>query len=155
MYSYWDRLRILKLLSLQRRRERFIIILMFKIINKIAPNDLNFETITSDRRGIKVKVPPLNMNSSQRARTAYECSFAVMGPKLWNTLPPHINTITKKGPLKTALSKHLELIPDEPPVDGISSHNSLLDRNRLQLLGGRSAAAAGDAGPHLLQRART
>ena len=154
-YSYWDRLRILKLLSLQRRRERFIIIQTWKIINNQTPNDLQFEIITSERRGVKVKVPPLNMNASQRARSAYESSFAVLGPKLFNTLPRHISTITKKGPFKTALSKHLESIPDEPPVDGVTSRNSLLDRNRLQLLGGRSAATAGDAGPHPRRRART
>ena len=100
-----------------------------------------------------MKIPPLNMDASQRARTAYESSFAVVGPKLFNTLPHHISTITKRGPFKTALSKHLERIPDQPPVDGITSHNSLLEMNRLQLLGGRSAAA-GDAGPHPRPRAR-
>ena len=39
-FTYHERLRILGLMSLQRRRERFIIITMFKIINNIIPNEL-------------------------------------------------------------------------------------------------------------------
>ena len=50
-------------------------------------------------------------------------------------------------------------IPDEPSVDGFTRHNSLLEMNRLQVLGGRTltTAAPGDAavedddGLHLLQ----
>ena len=37
--DYWDRLQFLKILSLQRRRERYSIILMFKILNNFTPND--------------------------------------------------------------------------------------------------------------------
>ena len=78
-FSYYDRLKILRIQSLQRRRERFCIILMWKIINGLTPNDIHIETTTSERRGIKAKVPPLNMNATQRARTMYETSFAVVG----------------------------------------------------------------------------
>ena len=45
---------------------------------------------------------------------------------------------------KTALSRYLALIPDEPPVDGFTRHNSLLEINRLQL-GGWSLTAAATA----------
>ena len=140
--SYYDRLRKLRITSLQRRRERYIIIMMWKIINHISPNDINFETTTSDRRGIKVKVPPLNMHATQRSRSQYESSFAVMGAKLWNIIPKRISTITNMATFKTALSRYLALIPDEPPVDGFTRHNSLLEMNRLQLGGWTLAAAA-------------
>ena len=146
-YSYHDRLKILKIHSLQRRRERFIIISVWKIINNVAPNDLNLQVTKSDRRGIKVKVPPLHRESTQRSRSLYEQSFGVVGPKLWNTLPQHVSTITSKCSFKTALSNHISHIPDRPPVSGISSHNSLLDINRLQmsLSGGRAPAVAAAA----------
>ena len=142
-YSYHKRLKILNIQSLQRRRERFIIIQVWKVINNISPNDLNFQIVTSERRGIKVKVPPINTRASQRSRSLYDSSFGVVGPRLWNTLPRKISLIKNKTTFKTALSKYLEWIPDEPPVDGYTRRNSLLDINRLNLLGGRTLPNAG------------
>ena len=137
-YTYHQRLRKLKLISLQRRRERFIIIQMWKIINNVSPNDLEFTITNNPRRGIKVKVPSINTNASQRSQSLYDSSFGVMGPRLWNILPKKISLITNKTTFKTSLTKHLERIPDEPPVDGYTRHNSLLEirlkpvRTRLQ-----------------------
>ena len=71
-FSYHDRLKILGLMSLQRRRERFIIITVWKIINEVIPNELNFTTVSSERRGIKVKVPPLRKDATQQARSTYK-----------------------------------------------------------------------------------
>ena len=116
--------------------------MMWKIINHISPNDLEFEFIYSDRRGIKVKVPPLNRHATQRSQSLYESSFGVVGPKLWNTIPKNINIITNMATFKITLSRYLAEIPDEPPVDGFTRHNSLLDMNRLQLGGWTLAAAA-------------
>lgn len=117
----------------------------FKIINNISPNDLDLQIIKSDRRGIKLKVPPLRMDATQRARSMYESSFAVVGPKLWNTLPSKISTMTNKDSFKIALSKHIAMIPDEPPIDGYTRHNSLLEYNRLQLAGGQNLIYAAPA----------
>ena len=144
-HSYHDRLKILKIMSLQRRRERFIIIQVWKVINGISPNDLQFELMNSARRGIKVKVPPINTNASQRARSLYDSSFGVVGPRLWNTLPRKISLISTKTTFKTALTRYLETIPDEPPVDGYTRHNSLLELNRLHLQGGRTLPNAAPA----------
>ena len=41
--NYWERLSQLKLFSIQRRRERFIIIHAQKIYLKLAPNDVNLQ----------------------------------------------------------------------------------------------------------------
>ena len=135
-FSYHDRLQILKIMSLQRRRERFIIIQMWKIINKLSPNDLDFTVTNNPRRGIKVKVPPINKSASQRSQSLYDSSFGVIGPRLWNILPRKLSLITIKTSFKTALGRFLERIPDEPPVDGFTRRNSLLEINRLNLLGG-------------------
>ena len=137
-YSYYERLQTLKIMSLQRRRERFIIIQIWKVINGISPNDLEFQVTNNPRRGIKVKVPPINTNASQRSRSMYDSSYGVVGPRLWNTLPRKISLITNKTTFKTALTRYLESIPDEPPVDGYTRHNSLLEINRLNLQGGRT-----------------
>ena len=125
--SYYNRLKALRIQSLQRRRERFIILTVWKIINGKMPNDLCLNFTDTPRRGIKVKVPSLNMKATQRARSRYENSFAVLGPLLWNTIPSKLSRITKMETFKVALSKYLEQIPDEPPIDGVTRYNSLLD----------------------------
>ena len=38
---YWDRLKTLGLMSRQRRRERYTILYVYKILHKIAPKDIN------------------------------------------------------------------------------------------------------------------
>ena len=83
-----------------------------------------------------MKVPSINTNASQRSQSLYDSSFGVMGPRLWNILPKKISLITNKTTFKTSLTKHLERIPDEPPVDGYTRRNSLLEINRLNIQGG-------------------
>ena len=39
-FNYWERLSSLNLMSLQRRRERYIIIHMWKVLRVVVPNDL-------------------------------------------------------------------------------------------------------------------
>ena len=124
--SYWDRLTALKILSLQRRRERFIIFHMWKILNGKAPNDLSFTFVKCDDR-IKCPLKPLP-RSQARIQTLFEDSFVVTGPKLWNLLPKQLTFIDTFTAFKTALDRFLELIPDRPPVEGYhsSNNNSLL-----------------------------
>lgn len=142
-YSYWERLQKLNLLSLQRRRERFIIIMMWKILNNVSPNSLNIQKTISDRRGLRAVVPPLTKSASAHSQSVYDSSFGVMGPRLWNCLPAKLTTITTKTTFKTHLSKHLARFPDHPPVDGISSDNALLEMNRSKMIGGQAAAMSG------------
>ena len=85
--NYWDRLQ-LSLMSLQRRRERYIVLHMWKFLHSITSNDLNIKFV-----GDQTKVPVRNRSSSAFHLSAYEHSFAVMGPKLWNCIPCVLNTI--------------------------------------------------------------
>ena len=127
--NYWDRLKALKLMSLQRRRERYIIIQMWKILNDNCPNDLSVRFMAPSRRGIKSVVPSLNRQSSRRNQTLYDNSFAVLGPRLWNTLPAKLTEITEKETFKHHLTKFILSFPDEPPVRGYSrsNGNSIID----------------------------
>ena len=43
-FDYWERLEKLKLLSLQRRRERYSIIHVWKMLNDKAPNNIGLKT---------------------------------------------------------------------------------------------------------------
>ena len=75
--DYWERLQKLDLLSLQRRRERYILIHSWKMKNGLAPNDINMQFKESSRHGIKAIVPAFNKKT--------QCS--------WNLLPKEVNTI--------------------------------------------------------------
>ena len=127
--SYWERLRKLKILSLQRRRERYTIIHTWKILHGEAPNDVNIVFSHNQRLGIRATVPAINHRTQASVATDYESSFKVRATKLWNTLPKKVNSAESIGSLKIALGKHLEQYPDNPPTQGYSAPNgnSILD----------------------------
>ena len=127
--SYWERLKRLKLQSLQRRRERYIIIHVWKIINNETSNDLQLRFKRHHRLGNRAITPSLNKGASRAALTSYESSFAVRGCQLWNTLPAHVNSKTTLEAFKTVLGKHMDSIVDQPPTPGYVTvnSNSILD----------------------------
>jgi len=67
-FDYWEWLRKLELISLQRRRERFIIIWMFRCRLGEVSNDMGIEIRSPRRLGIKAVVPPLSINGSGLAQ---------------------------------------------------------------------------------------
>ena len=127
--DYWERLKALGLMSLQRRRERFIIITMWKILNKKCPNDIEIVFNNESRHGITAKLPPLSRTSSARNQSLRDTSFSMIGPKLWNCLPNNLTVLTDFDKFKTDLTELLLSFPDKPPTSGYSSanHNSILD----------------------------
>ena len=122
--NYWDRLQHLDLMSLQRRRERYIIIHTWKIINHLCPNDVGLVVNHNKRLGIKLFYPPVQASATAAASTAYENSFSVRAVKLWNTLPSHVNSKTTLSSFKSSLGVFLKKIPDKPPTVGYTSPNS-------------------------------
>ena len=127
--AYHDRLAILRLQSLQRRRERYRIIHMWKILHHQVPNDLGTAFHHHPRLGTRANVPPLNKRASAAAQSLYEQSFSVNAAKLWNILPADINLADKLDTFKTKLGKYLESFPDNPPCSGLATanNNSLLE----------------------------
>ena len=125
--SYWERLKTLNLMSLQRRRERFTILQVYKIYKGLTPNDLQLEFTESVRRGPCCKIPPLAKTCSSRTQTKFDASFRVQGAKLWNRIPRDIRCKSTLSSFKSALTRYLLLLQDCPPVPGISSQNSVLD----------------------------
>ena len=117
------RIKFLNLPSLQRRRERYIIINTWKILHKKAPNDIKMVIYESDRLGLRAKVPPRAKNCPSFISSIYENSFSVKAAKLWNILPKSVNTSKDLDSLKVALRKFLERFQDTPPTP---SHASFL-----------------------------
>jgi len=138
--SYWERLEHLNMMSLHRRRERYLIIHMWKIRMTQVPNDLKIKFQYNDRLGLKALVPKVPQS---HVGATYQNSFAVKGPRLWNMLPKDRTLMDDLESFKKNLDRILLSLKDTPPVAGSETQipNSLLDRpgkrdNRL-LTGGR------------------
>ena len=127
--NYWERLAHLKLMSLQRRRERYLILMMWKILHKVVPNCCDIKFKMTPRNGIIAVIPPLAKSSTLRNQMLYDRTFAVQGSKLWNKVPNTVKTAQSFDSFKISLSKLFALIPDNPPVSGYSCSwsNSLVD----------------------------
>ena len=133
--NYRQRLSKLKLYSLERRRDRYIIIYVWKIIQGLAPNMLGkdqLKTIDNPRLGRMCLLPPLNNKSPKGVQTLKENSFSVHGPKLFNELTPEIRNFNgSMEAFKSRLDGFLSTIKDEPydPVEPLTAaSNSLKDQ---------------------------
>ena len=113
-------------MSLQRRRERYTIIHVWKILHKTAPNDINMTFYSTRRRGKCCRVPPVIINSKQKYQSRYDDSFHVNGARLWNSLPKAVKRKKTFNSFKSALTTLLLQLPDNPPIPGTASENSLL-----------------------------
>ena len=116
--SYWDRLTAIKLQSLQRRRERYIIIHTWKTITGYVPNDLEMQFVESSRFGIQATVPSLKTSASSKAKASYDKSFHVKAAQLWNLHPATTKNFDSLDKFKISLSTFLRRFPDKPPVTG-------------------------------------
>ena len=113
-FSYQERLSNLKIYSLQRRRERYIIIYVWKILENLVPNLVKpLQFYVSDRRGRVCSVSHVRLGHT--GTLAYS-SFRWKGIRLFNSLPMHIRNITACTPLafKKQLDLHLSPILDCP-----------------------------------------
>ena len=91
-YNYYERLKILKLYSIQRRRERYTVIYVWKIIEGLCPNlpKHPIETYDHIRKGRMCKIPPINTKCPIRIRTIKENTLPVRGLRLYNSLPKEL-----------------------------------------------------------------
>lgn len=144
--DYWERLRVLKLYSLERRRERYTILYVWKILSGMVPNVSHNErdgvrSTNNPRRGRLCAIPPLNNRAPARIISLKEASFAVRGPRLFNCLPRYLRDLGGSlEAFKRQLDGFLATVPDRPMLphyyQGATS-NSIID----QLAYGRLNAA--------------
>ena len=126
--GYWERLERMKLMSIQRRRERYIIIHTYKLFIGSAPNDVGIRFYWNDRLGPMSIVPKLNAKS-KAIQTLQFNFFSSMGPMLFNIIPRVVKEAESVDSFKVALDDFLMAIPDTPPTPGYTAanSNSLLD----------------------------
>ena len=127
-YNYWERLQQLNLYSLQRRRERYICIHMYKIYSGILPNDLELSFYDSSRHGPKCRRKRL-ISRNARINTIRCSSFSDVGPSLFNVLPKKIKLANSVAAFKSRLDTLFKRLPDCPPVPGYvrQNNNSIKD----------------------------
>ena len=127
--NYWERLSHLKLMSLQRRKERYTILMMWKILHNVVPTPQLQHYQIHKNIQTRAIIPSLSRLSSLSNQTLYNSSFVVRGPKRWNKVPDSIKAEATFELFKVSLSKFLALIPDNPPISGYSCSwsNSLVD----------------------------
>ena len=136
--SYWDRLRTLKLYSLERQRERYRIIYVWKMLENMVPNftleQSQMRCQTSLRHGRLCVVPPVSRTTNSRTQSLREGSLCVDSARLFNILPQDIRNLTnvELPKFKEKLDQFLSSIPDEPLCPGYTASrraesNSLLN----------------------------
>ena len=113
--DYWACLKKMQVYSLERRRERYRIIYIWKILENLVPNpNGQVNSSTHIRLGRFCSVPkPLHTRKWQKE---FEASLPVQGARLFNAMPKQIREMTNTPLLnfKRALDKYLALVPDEP-----------------------------------------
>lgn len=114
--TYYERLKKLKIYSLERRRDRYVLIYVFKILMKKVPNPgISFKYST--RRGRVLTSPASNSKTTDLIHH----SFTRRAPRIFNAIPQSLRDLplnTSLDSIKNRLDKFLGLIPDEPRLPG-------------------------------------
>ena len=130
--DYWDRLQLLKMYSQERRRERYRIIFVWKVLQGLV-HGYPISNWQSPRRGRLVNVAKFCSSAPAAVKKDREASLSVHGARLFNLLPRHIRDISTgtTDQFKRELDSWLECIPDQPAIQGrqrAAKTNSLLDQ---------------------------
>jgi len=75
--TYPEQLKKLKLFSLERRRERYLIIYIWKMIEGLVPISVDLQRRNRNRNGRSFKLIPLSRTASSRVRTLRESSYFI------------------------------------------------------------------------------
>ena len=143
--SYWEQLRHLRMYSQERRRERYLIIYVWRMLEAQVPNipqaDGNSHKIQAKwhpRRGRECTIPRVETSAPHRVKKLLYASLPVRGQRLFNSLPIEVRNVTRCSVenFKCILDRYLQTVPDEPQIPGYISQrradtNSLLDMARM------------------------
>ena len=129
--DYWEKLQELRLYSQERRRERYMVIFLWKISQGLVSGyDVEFSSDGS-RRG-RIIVPKTIVRSAPSiVKKARERSLGVRGAQIFNLFPANIREMNTEhvDTFKNHLDVFLSSIPDQPTVTGLgrgAETNSLL-----------------------------
>ena len=151
-HDYWDRLRVFKLYSMQRRRERYAIFYVWRVIHNEYPNPgLHYNTTTIDHaahpnQGIQIDAhirrgftPIHNVNPPKWLEN---CSALKTCCDLYNCLPVQLrqpvpgDEFPDFGKFKKDVDLWLAKIPDQPSCDRrpkVAVTNSILHQLQYRI----------------------
>ena len=136
--DYWERLNILGLYSLQRRRERYRITYTWKILENLMPNigTNKIQSRSSIRHGRMCVVPLPSKTASSKVKGLVEASFTVHGGNLFNTLPKSIRNLTNVDlpTFKRKLDGYLSSIADEPQSPGYTDRRRAASNSLIHMI---------------------
>ena len=122
--------------SLERRRERYILLYIWQIIE--GKVHAGIKTAWHPRRGRSCAVPGVSLHAPKHFQSLRYSSLGVVGPRLFNVLPVNIRNISgcTVETFKLHLDRFLATVPDEPQVRGYTAmrkaeSNSLLHMAQL------------------------
>ena len=153
--SYWDQLKYLHLYSLERRRERYIAIYTWKILEGLVPNlsestsSISISSKWHERRGRECIVPPVRASAPQRVQSIRRASFGIRGPRLFNSLPKHLRNLRGISvyQFKAHLDRYLATIPDEPLIPGYTQFRKVASNSLLDWIPSHHRVEEGEAQP--------
>ena len=111
--NYWARLRTLNLYSLERRRERYIILYVWKSMNNLSPS-IGIGTKWRARSGLTCDIRRPPTHASRKIQSKIRASLRNRGSELFNILPPTLISYMESnlGPFKRMLDEFLTTITD-------------------------------------------
>ena len=115
--DYWQRLEALDLMSLQRRRQRYELIHVWKIYQGLVPNCVEMEFQTG-RLGVQAKTQKYPYWAEAKRASQLYNSFSFRAPRLWNKLPKEVNRSETLPGFKANLGTFMKEFHDRPPVRG-------------------------------------
>ena len=142
--DYWECLKNMNMYSLERRRERYRIIYVWKVLENMVPNINNQITARdNDRRGRHCITPTLK-RSSEKICNLHQSSLPVHGIKLFNAMPKHIRDMTNVSiaKFKRALDAHLALIPDHPLIVGYTARKQTVNNSIVNNMPKKTSSVA-------------
>ena len=129
--DYWERLKELKVFSLERRRERYMVLYLYKVIIGLVPNP-GFERIPyNERTGLKFEVKRTR-GAAKWVQDLRNASFFSVAPTIFNQLPLEFRNVTipelpSKSDVekyKERLDKYLWNVPDQPDIPGVQNRRA-------------------------------
>ena len=128
--DYWQRLKALNMYSQERRRERYLIIFVWKIAMGLV-NGYTMEFSYHPRRGWSAIPKDVPKSAPACVKRAREASLAVKGAALFNLCPQGMRYMASnhQDRFKDNLDSWLFEIPDQPSIPGCpraAVSNSLL-----------------------------
>ena len=139
--NYWQRLKKLNLFSLERRRERYVVIYIWKSWHNIVP-DIGLTVQSFDpQQGLFLHLPVLPKGKGQsHIRKLKERSIFYQGVRLFNSLPKHLrmaSTLDPSGKETATPTSHIPSTTTEDltaqEVPSIDKYKSALDEYILSL----------------------